>query len=294
MNCMVALLVLAAVPLLAQADRFGLPSCSAPDLELSAKRFFFVCHSASLRAPVWAIHELSPSRLAVPVSLRRARFRRDRSLSAPGASDADYRNSGWSRGHLVPARDMSFDEQAWLDSFLLSNAVPQNVRLNGSAWRRLENQVRKTAETADSVVVITGAIFTEDAERIGAGGVAVPAALYKVILVLEHSRAWITAAILPNTESRGSLDSFAVPVAEVERRAGLKFFHLLEPALSERRAGVAPNVEERARGVAPEPVRCAHPSRNRWSKYGSCGTPESGRGDRSPALGDGLVQQHLR
>lgn len=103
---------------------------------------------------------------------------------------------------------MSFDEQAWLDSFLLSNVVPQNARMNRSAWYRLENRVRRIAESADSVIVVTGATFTGDAERIGSGGVAIPAQLYKVILVLQGGRRSVTAAILPNAESRDSLDSF--------------------------------------------------------------------------------------
>lgn len=101
--------------------------------------------------------------------------------------------------------------------------------MNSSLWRRLENEVRKLARTADSVIVVTGAIFAEDAERIVSGGVAVPAELYKVVLVLQHGRAWMTAAILPNAESRGSLRSFTVPVADVESKTGLKFFQLLDP-----------------------------------------------------------------
>lgn len=100
--------------------------------------------------------------------------------------------------------------------------------MNGSAWRRWENHVRKTAATADAVIVVTGAIFTEDAEKIGARGVAVPAEPYKVILTLRDGRASMTAATLPNTEPRGSVDSFAVPAAEVERKTGLKFFQVLE------------------------------------------------------------------
>lgn len=224
---MLALLLLAA-PLLAQTDRFGLPACSGPDLEIVTKRFFTVCHSSPLRTPVWAVHELSPSRLASRVSPRRSKFRRDRTLSLPGAADADYRNSGWTRGHLVPARDMSFDEQAYAESFLLSNAVPQNGQLNRSAWRRLENQVRRIAETADSVIVITGAIFPKGPERIGASGVAVPSELYKVVLAVRGGKVWMTAAVLPNSEPDGSLESFAVPVAELERKTGLKFFHRLE------------------------------------------------------------------
>lgn len=129
---------------------------------------------------------------------------------------------------MVPAADVAGGEQALSDSFLLPNAAPQNSTMNASAWRRLENRVRKLAQVADSVIVVTGAIFAASPERIGAGGVAVPTELYEVILVLDGGRPWVAAAIVPNTEAgSGSLDSFAVTMAEVERRTGLKLFHEL-------------------------------------------------------------------
>ena len=119
----------------------------------------------------------------------------------PGASVADYRLTGLSRGHLVPARDVAHDEEAMRDSFLLPNAVPQNSVMNRSSWRRVENQVRKLAEEADAVIVVTGAVFTEDPERIGAGSVAVPSDLYKVILVCQAGRYRLIAVMMPNAET---------------------------------------------------------------------------------------------
>lgn len=223
------LLSLLLAPLSAQPDRFGLPACAGPTQEPAIKRAFIVCHGADTKTPLWTVYELSASRLAKPSSGRRARFRPDHSLSTPGATVEDYRNSGYSRGHLVPARDVGYDEQAFDESFLLSNAVPQNSEMNVSAWRRLENWVRKLAADADSVIVVTGAIFAEDAQRVGAG-VAVPSGLYKVILVNEGSQSLLIAVIMPNAECRGcSLASFMVTVAEVELRTGLSFFPLKKP-----------------------------------------------------------------
>lgn len=100
-NALLLLLALLA-PLPAQPDRLGLPACAGPDRELAPKHSFIVCHSASFKAPLWAAHELIPSRLLSPVSTRRAHFRRDYSLPMPGASVAGYRSTGFSRGHLVP------------------------------------------------------------------------------------------------------------------------------------------------------------------------------------------------
>ncbi|MFN7919583.1 MAG: hypothetical protein U0Q16_05775 [Bryobacteraceae bacterium] len=46
------LLLLAALALLAQPDRFGLPACDLSGQELAIRSGFVLCHSASLRVPV--------------------------------------------------------------------------------------------------------------------------------------------------------------------------------------------------------------------------------------------------
>lgn len=234
-DCMRTILfLLLAEWLLAQPERVGLPSCAAPDQELAVRSAFTLCHSASLRVPVWTVYELTPERLAGEA--RRPRhFRRDTGLSRPGAADSDYRNSGYTRGHMVPAADVAWSEEALRDSFLLSNAVPQNGSLNSGKWRLLESAVRRLAATADSAIVFSGPIFCESIQRVGANEVAVPCQLYKVVLVRRASEWTAYAAILPNagnpTEPVGW---FACPVSEVERRTGLDFFHALPQDMQSR------------------------------------------------------------
>src|SRR5262245_59556150 len=137
-----AALLLAILPLLsAQPDRFGLPACSAPGHELALRAHFILCHSADLRTPTWTAYELKPQHLA-STTPRPKYFRHDYQLTGPSAFDSDYRNSGYSRGHLVPARDVAFSEEALHDSFLLSNVIPQDASLNSGKWRVLENKLR--------------------------------------------------------------------------------------------------------------------------------------------------------
>ncbi|MFN7924231.1 MAG: DNA/RNA non-specific endonuclease [Bryobacteraceae bacterium] len=224
------LLLLAAHALLAQPDRFGLPACELPGQELAIRAAFVLCHSASLRVPVWTAYEITPERLDGHAQ-RPRHFRRDLALAQPGASDSDYRNSGWVRGHLVPAADVAWSEDALRESFLLSNAVPQNAALNSGKWRVLEGAVRKLASTADFVLVFTGPVFCPDDARIGANQVAVPCHLFKVV-VAGRGRAFHTfAAILPNGYNPAEpLAHYACSIAEVERRTGLDFLSALSTA----------------------------------------------------------------
>ncbi|MFN7920355.1 MAG: DNA/RNA non-specific endonuclease [Bryobacteraceae bacterium] len=219
------LLFLPALLLAGPAD-LGLPACSGPAEELANRTAFVLCHSADRKTAVWTVYELR-SAIQTPAAARPKHFRRDTALATPGAADSDYRNSGWVRGHLVPAADLS-GEQALRDSFLLSNAVPQDGSLNSGKWRLLEDRVRSLAAEADFVIVFTGPVFCSDSVRIGVNNVAVPCALFKVAVASRNAHLTAYAAILPNTGNpTESLRSFYTSVAEVERQTGLDFLSAL-------------------------------------------------------------------
>lgn len=206
----------------------GFPACSSPDQELVFRAGFAVCHSGSLRVPVWTAHELNVRREEPGPPRPRLRFRRDPGLKLPGATDADYRASGYARGHMVPVADLGGAADAVRDAFLLSNAVPQHPALNSGKWRVLENAARRLAESADLAVAFTGPIFCDTVPRIGASQVAVPCELFKVVFAFRGKERLTLAAILPNDRNPAEpLDTFLTPVAEVERRTGLRFAPLL-------------------------------------------------------------------
>jgi endonuclease G len=144
--------------------------------------------------------------------------------------DTDYRASGFSRGHMVPAEDLAFSDASIQATFLLSNVAPQRQALNAGRWRQLENAVRRIAAGSDAVYVFTGPIFDSPGSTfIGTSRVAVPTHFYKVILAVEGERKILYAAILPNAEQvEDELNRFATTVDEVERRTGLDFFSALD------------------------------------------------------------------
>jgi endonuclease G len=218
-------LLLALVPaLLAQHDRFGLPACSGPGLELADRSYFVLCHSSDRKVPLWVGYELTPEHVT-RIASRHNRFRRDAQLHSLGAADADYRHSGFSRGHMAPAADFAWSDDAMRATFLLSNAVPQNQRVNAGVWAQLERVVRRVAHDADAVYVFTGPLFDSVPETIGLGAVAVPSHTFKVVLVIQRDRKWMFAAIVPNADlASAPLGTFTTTVDEVERRTGLDFF----------------------------------------------------------------------
>ncbi len=210
----------------AQPDRYGRPACAAADEEYADRVYFVLCHSASRKVPAWVGYELKPEHVAGQ-GRRPYHFRRDSALEREGARDADYRGSGYSRGHMAPAADFAWSEDAMRATFLLSNAAPQVQSVNAGVWARLERTVRRIAADADAVYVFTGPVFDGPASVIGEGRVAVPSHFFKAVLVERSGVRRMYAAIVPNGGG-GRLERYLTTVEEVERRTGLDFFAELE------------------------------------------------------------------
>lgn len=224
-------------PLAAQPDRYGLPACSAPSQHLAQRARFILCFSDETKTPLWSAYELTPDTLAKPPLPRPKNFRPDPELAS--AQNTDYRHSGFHRGHVVPAADMSNDASALRDTFLLSNAVPQNPFLNSGKWAVLESHIRSLAASYDSLIVLTGPIFCESTTHIGPSQVAVPCELYKIVVATRGSELSIFAVILPNDHNPiEPVHHFTVQVSEVERRTHLNFFPTL-PQSNLQIAGVS-------------------------------------------------------
>ncbi|MBI4904235.1 MAG: DNA/RNA non-specific endonuclease [Acidobacteria bacterium] len=221
-----ALLLLAIQTLSAQPNRFGLPACDAPDQQLAVRTAFTLCHSNSHRVPVWTAYQLTPEMLEAP-SAPRQHFRRDPELSS-AATEADYKGSGFHRSHLVPARDLASSPDALRESYHLSNAVPQLPELNMSAWRKIENDIRKLAAQSDSLIIVTGTLFDcENIQHIGPNQVAVPCATFKIAIALSGESKSAYAVILPN---QPAATRQTVSIREIETRAALDFFSALPDA----------------------------------------------------------------
>lgn len=67
----------------------------------------------------------------------------------------NYVNSGYDRGHLVPAEDMAYSEMSLKSTFYYINAIPQNPTLNRSIWKQYEDYIRDISQT-DSIIIVCG------------------------------------------------------------------------------------------------------------------------------------------
>ena len=173
----------------------------------------------------WVAYELTKASIQAPNVKRSGDFRRDRKVESVSAEREDYKRSGYDRGHMVPAGDMAFSEQAMSETFLMSNMSPQVRAFNGGIWRELEENVRDWAYKSDHIYVISGPILSEsELGTIGRNDVSIPAAYFKVLLDVKEPGLKGIGYIMPNEATDKPIEDFAVSIDEVEKKTGFDFF----------------------------------------------------------------------
>jgi len=169
----------------------------------------------------WVAYVLTPDMIRNRNVKRTDEFRPDPDVKDHSAVRDDYRRSGYSRGHMVPAGDMGFDKTAMSETFFYSNMSPQLAVHNGAVWRELEETSRDWVLEKGTTYIVTGPIVGDRPKRIGGNRVAVPDAFYRVMLT-ENGEG--IGFIIPHEKQTEPLEDFAVSIDEVEQATGLDFF----------------------------------------------------------------------
>ena len=181
----------------------------------------------------WVAYELTLDELNGTVE-RTNNFKPDPNVSTGTATDEDYYKSGYDRGHLAPAADMTWSEQAMTESFYYSNMSPQYASFNRGIWRQLEGRTRKWAAAFDRLLIVSGPLFLGNSTVIGPNKVSIPSHYFKVLLVFNDSVKEGVAFILPNKKGEADLFSYAVTIDSVEQATGIDFYAAL-PNREERK-----------------------------------------------------------
>lgn len=187
--------------------------------------FYTLSYSEKHEQAEWVAYQLTRESLQVPNVDRTNNFRPDPKVSKASASKRDYIRTGYEKGHLAPAADMAFSEEAMSESFYMSNMSPQISNFNGGIWRELEETVRDWAYRFGHVYVVTGPVLSRGIrESIGDNKVSVPDLFYKVILDYSGTEHKAIAFLMPNEVSDKPITDFAVSIDQVEEITGIDFF----------------------------------------------------------------------
>ena len=157
---------------------------------------------------------------------------------------ADYRGSGFNRGHICPSADRLCSQDANGQTFFLSNIQPQYYKFNAGLWEKMEEQIRSwNADTfRDTLYVCKGGTIEDYGTTQGVlthtpSGLVVPKYFFMAVLC-KRGRTYKAMAFWAEHEdlNRQSdrLRKYAVSVRELERKTGIDFFCNLPDAVEER------------------------------------------------------------
>ncbi len=164
---------------------------------------------------------------------RSSKFKADRQMPGCATLD-DYRNSGFDRGHMAPAADMKWSEQAMADCHYLTNICPQDRKLNGGRWATLEGRCREWARRDSAIIIIAGPVLNDIMTRtIGPSEVPVPERFFKIILSPYVNPPRAIAFIMPNSPEVDPLEKLTVSVDQVEQITGFDFFSALPDSIED-------------------------------------------------------------
>ena len=222
------------IPSVRRETRYGMPEAD----QVIFNRHYITGYSYYFRQAKWTLEIIDPDY----TELERAdNFRSDYRVPEMFRADlADYKGSGYDRGHLVASANQREVVLQNSETFLLSNMSPQVPGFNRGLWKKLEEAIRKLNEQEDilETYVICGPIFYFDkaTELIGSedeNGVTlpIPHAYFKSILTENHRGTLdIWSFILPNEDSDEPLEPFLVSAKEIEQYAGINLWNRLQGA----------------------------------------------------------------
>lgn len=185
-----------------------------------------ISYNSTWKLPNWVSYTLTRNK-TTGTEIRYDKFSRDPQVTGRTATNADYRRSGYDKGHMAPAADMKWNADAMKESFYFSNICPQHPGLNRRIWKKLESKVRDWATTDSIIIVICGPLVNQSPQTIGSNNIAVPDGFFKVILSPHANPPQAIGFIFKNENSLHSLRMHAVTIDSVEIVSGFDFFSTL-------------------------------------------------------------------
>ncbi len=141
----------------------------------------------------------------------------------------------YARGHMMASADRNASRAMNKTTFYYTNMVPQNHKMNGGRWSKLEQRVRywcKQTMKYDTLYVVTGAILPKPPRAIQYATdsegkrSAVPEYMYKALLKQEKStgKYYTIGFKMENSAQGPGYRDRVVSVEELEQDTGFTFF----------------------------------------------------------------------
>lgn len=181
---------------------------------------FTTVFSKTKKYPVLVEWWATKQKVNCPTPLKRKdNFKPDPKLPKDTDLSEDYRNSGFDRGHMMPAADnLCQTTQIQDECFYFSNMSAQYHSLNAGDWKTVEVWTREMALKYDSVHVWCGNIG--EIKKIGR--VSVPSECWKVVYIKKTNEFFAFLFENKNIKQTG-IHSHEVTLEIISKTTGFKF-----------------------------------------------------------------------
>ena len=196
-------------------------------------KHYFLSYSEEHEQAEWTAYYLT-AQSKYQHHYERPYFQQDPLVDTESAHWKNYKDTGYDKGHLVPAADMKFSRDAYAETFYTSNVSPQNRDFNAGIWNRLEQKVRYWADKYTALFIVTGSILHDKLLKIGDEEVSVPHYFFKIVVRVENDGLNMISFLVPNEKSDLPLYTFATTIDEIEQITGIDFNLKLSEKIEEK------------------------------------------------------------
>lgn len=204
----------------AQHVIYGAPIAQEGNNQYLCRTAYAVNYNYKTKVATYVVEHITLDHLTKSAA-RKNDFREDPEVPVEYRSTLeDYAKSGFDRGHMAPAADMTYNVTAMSESFYLTNMMPQVPGNNRGVWKYLEEYTRFWVQNKGEVYVITGTIFGDTPKMMKS--VAIPEFVYKIVIDPKSGKQ--IAYLFSNEKLDPNLiDNYAVSVADIESYTGINF-----------------------------------------------------------------------
>ena len=226
----------------------GNPSSAATDSNnhehyLIQRRVFAMDYDDKTGEPNWVSWDLTAEDIG---PTKRSSFHTDNELPATfyHVKDADYKGSGFDRGHMCPSADRTDNAADNAMVFSMDNIVPQAPDNNQGVWEKLESDCRDLAKAGNELLILCGPDGFTGQHINQNGPVLIPADTWKIVVVIPNGSGSVlsritalTRVIAVNIPNKAGVrhdpwTKYLVSVNQLESLTALKFFTALAPEVA--------------------------------------------------------------
>lgn len=174
---------------------FGLPESTSKNVIIVDNPTYIIGYDTLYKIPLWVTYKLLTKKEIASNVSRVDCFRYDpRYSKSIQASYNDYDQPGedsLQRGHMKPSADGYASNLDNLNTFIMTNMVPQHETFNMCEWEILENfvKVHSLNDSVPEAYVVSGSVVESNSFLLN-GRVKVPEAFYKIYYFKSKTGNW--------------------------------------------------------------------------------------------------------